>query len=226
MDHEKSLSKNQLQELSSLEKTIEVNLKSFYEVGLALKKIKNDRLYRENFKTFEEYCRERWGISKPRAYQLIEAVDIKTNLSTTVDISSSIGERQLRPLAVLEPDQQPDAWKQANETAPGGLVTAQHVTKVVREIKNKTQNIIQQGVVVGEDKEPEGTIGETINLKTGEVKPEEIRTDKDFISIRMEGIFNQLRNEIKHVKKLGWITTSRNAVLYQLLKLETMVKSN
>ena len=45
-------------------------------------------------------------MSRPRAYQLIDAVMIKDNLSTMVDIP----ERQLRPLARLEPQQQVKAW--------------------------------------------------------------------------------------------------------------------
>lgn len=55
-------------------------------------------------------------MSRPRAYQMIEAASVVTNLSTTVDIPST--ERQARPLATLEPEQQREAWKRAVETAP------------------------------------------------------------------------------------------------------------
>ena len=51
-------------------------------------------------------------------------------MSTTVDIP----ERQIRPLARLEPEQQRTAWQKAVETAPEGKVTAAHVSKVVKEI--------------------------------------------------------------------------------------------
>jgi len=60
----------------------------------------------KGYDTFERYCKERWDMSRPRAYQLIDAVMIKDNLSTMVDIP----ERQLRPLARLEPQQQVKAW--------------------------------------------------------------------------------------------------------------------
>lgn len=37
--------------------------------------IRDNRLYRESHKTFETYCRERWNMSRPGAYQLIETAE-------------------------------------------------------------------------------------------------------------------------------------------------------
>jgi hypothetical protein len=82
-------------------------------------KIMDSRLYKDTFRTFEEYCRERWEFSRPRAYQLIEAAKITRNLSTVVDIQPT-SERQTRPLTNLEPEQQAEVWKKAVETAPEG----------------------------------------------------------------------------------------------------------
>ena len=73
--------------LVELEATIEKNLKSFYEVGFALMQIRDNKLYRENYITFEHYCKEKWRMSRPRAYQLIAAAEVQDNLSTNVDIS-------------------------------------------------------------------------------------------------------------------------------------------
>jgi site-specific DNA-methyltransferase (adenine-specific) len=72
-------------------------------------------------------------MSRPRAYQLIEAATVATNLSTMVDIPTT--ERQARPLTVLDPEQQREAWQRAVETAPNGKVTAAHVQKVVNEYR-------------------------------------------------------------------------------------------
>lgn len=122
------------QELERLEAIINRNLQSFYEVGHALMKIRDDRLYQHKnggqYQTFEDYCRGVWDMSRPRAYQLIDAAEVKTNLSTVVDIP--IPERQIRPLTRLEPEKQREAWQKAVETAPEGKVTAAHVQKVVR----------------------------------------------------------------------------------------------
>ncbi len=89
-------------ELSRLESIIEKNLKSFYEVGKALTEIRDQRLYREKYETFQEYCKSQWDISRPRAYQIIKAVEVQNDLSTVVD--KLLPERILRPLTSLSPD--------------------------------------------------------------------------------------------------------------------------
>jgi hypothetical protein len=62
------------------------------DVGTALARIREGRLYRGTHGDFDSYVRERWGFSRQRAHQLIEAV----TLSTVVD-----NERQARELLGL-----------------------------------------------------------------------------------------------------------------------------
>lgn len=120
--------------LTELEIVIEHGLQTFVDVGTALMEIRDSRLYRETHGTFEEYCRERWGLSRPRAYQLIEAAEVAGNLSTIVDKLPST-ESQTRPLASLPADTQREVWQRAVETAPNGKVTARHVEQTVVEYK-------------------------------------------------------------------------------------------
>jgi hypothetical protein len=76
---------------------------------MALAEIRDSRLYREEFETFEGYCKDRWDFSRPMAYQLIEASAAVDAVSTTVDIQP-INERQARPLTQLEtPEAQQEA---------------------------------------------------------------------------------------------------------------------
>ena len=72
-------------------------------------------------------------MSRPRAYQLIEAANVSVNLSTIVDTLPST-ESQARPLTRLEPEQQREAWARVIETAQDGKVTAAHVQSVVDEL--------------------------------------------------------------------------------------------
>jgi hypothetical protein len=91
--------------LQQLEAVIESGLRTFVEVGVALMEIRERRLYREQgFTTFEDYCLERWKMSRPRAYQLMEAAYVVGNLSTIVDKPKN--EAQARELAPLSPEQQ------------------------------------------------------------------------------------------------------------------------
>lgn len=120
--------------LDTHEYTIERGLRTFYAVGNALAQIRDQRLYRATHFTFEQYCQERWGMSRPRAYQLIAAADVHTNLSTIVD-NPPTNEAQARELARLPPEQQPEVWEQIVETAPNGKVTAAHAERVVEQLQ-------------------------------------------------------------------------------------------
>ena len=84
----------------------------FVEVGKALAKIRDGRLYRETHATFEAYCAERWGWSRVRAHQLIESSEVAGDV-TPMGVISDIRrgpwdtrppatERTARPLAELQ----------------------------------------------------------------------------------------------------------------------------
>jgi len=68
----------------------------FVEVGKALAKIRDGRLYRETHATFEAYCAERWGWSRVRAHQLIESSEVAKML-TMVNTRPPATERTARP---------------------------------------------------------------------------------------------------------------------------------
>lgn len=119
--------------LAALEQTIERGLQTFVDVGTALLEIRDSRLYRQAFGTFEEYCRERWGIERRRAYQLMDAAQVVGNLGDDVK-NFSHRESHVAPLVNLSPDLQREAWQRAVDTAPNGKITAAHVASVVDEL--------------------------------------------------------------------------------------------
>ncbi len=136
------LSTSEARRLAELETVIERGLQTFIEVGSALMEIRNSRLYRQMYATFEEYCQERWDLRKSRTYQLMDAAEVVENLksSTIVELSSGhtplpANEAQARPLAKLGLEMQRQAWQKAVETAPQGKITAKHVETVVREFQ-------------------------------------------------------------------------------------------
>jgi protein gp37 len=93
------------QRLAILEATIERGLSTFIEVGNALVEIRDERLYHEQgFRTFEDYCRQRWGWGRNYANKQIAAARVIQNLGTTVP--KSVTERQARELASLSAEQQ------------------------------------------------------------------------------------------------------------------------
>lgn len=119
--------------LERCEAIIARGVQTFIEVGEALAEIREARLYRAGFATFEEYCRERWGIGGSRARQLIGAAGVARNIEsvTTVTLSS---ETHARPLVGLAPDQQAAAATRAATLAGTSAPTAKHFQQAAAEI--------------------------------------------------------------------------------------------
>src|SRR5262245_52310475 len=112
------LTTTEKQELVRCEETIEAGLKTFYEVGKALLKIRDMRLYRAEYPTFEAYCQDRWGISRNRAYQNISAVQIVDQISPTS--LSPTSDTQVRPLLVLPEGKRRIVWEEVIADAKKG----------------------------------------------------------------------------------------------------------
>ena len=68
--------------LAELEAVIDAGLHTFIEVGLALAEIREQRLYREHYDSFEVYCRTRFNFNRQRASQLIKAAEVSRILDT------------------------------------------------------------------------------------------------------------------------------------------------
>ncbi|MEH2228787.1 MAG: hypothetical protein V7K71_03965 [Nostoc sp.] len=122
-----------------LERRVE---RAFFEAGKALTELRDRRLYRSTHKTFEDYCRERFGFSRRQPYHLIEAAVIFDNLVEKCDRSDHIlptNEWQIRPLSKLDPNIQPEAWEQAVESANGKVPSHRIVKDVVQRIMERTQ---------------------------------------------------------------------------------------
>lgn len=82
------LSQTEADRLQQLESVIDRGKQAFIEVGTALVEIRVNRLYRSEFKTFEEYCQSKWGFSRQFANRTIESSGIASALETTVSISN------------------------------------------------------------------------------------------------------------------------------------------
>lgn len=122
--------------LEELEVIIDTGFKTFVNVGTALLEIRDSRLYRRDYATFEDYCRDRWGMARRHAYRLIDAANAVSNVSNWTQ-TLPVTESQARPLTSLPPEQQIQAWQVAVDTAPEGKITAAHVQAVVSEMQER-----------------------------------------------------------------------------------------
>ncbi len=125
--------------------------RAFFEAGKALAELRDRRLYGSTHKTLEEYCRDRFSYTYRHVNYLIAGSKIvdKIKMGTNSSQILPTSEVQVRPLAKLEPQQQPDAWQQAVEQAGGKVPSGRIVKDVVQRIMERTQvpNTYQIGEV-------------------------------------------------------------------------------
>lgn len=123
--------------LATLEEVIEAGLGTFSRVGRALLQIRDCRLYRGSFESFDAYCQERWEFSRQRAHQLITAASTAEELSTIVDTPPA-REAHVRPLLNVPEEHRPKVWQEAVKSAPPGpdgkpRITARCVERAVED---------------------------------------------------------------------------------------------
>ncbi|MCU0518058.1 MAG: hypothetical protein MUC60_14580 [Oscillatoria sp. Prado101] len=121
--------------LEQLESLIAQGFHIFGQVGKALDEICDKRLYRESHKTFEAYCRNKWGIARRRAYQFIDAAQVVENLCANCT-QIPTNECQVRPLTGLPSAAQVEIWQKAVALAPHGIPTGAAVQRLVDEHNN------------------------------------------------------------------------------------------
>ncbi len=118
--------------------------RAFYQAGSALRELRSRRLFRSTHKTFEHYCRERFGFQRAHSYRLIDAAVVMDNLSPNNAQASlspngrqilPTNERQVRDLIGLEPDEQRQVWSEAVEQAGGKVPSGRTVKGIVERLK-------------------------------------------------------------------------------------------
>lgn len=129
--------------LTDLESVIERGLETFMEIGRALLEIRDTKLYRRDYKTFEDYCRGRWQMSARQCYRLIDSVQVVTNIQNVTPGSHSESEKTafelpnnekvVRSLVDLSPEQQQAVWTEACKEA-NGHPTAEQVKAIAAEL--------------------------------------------------------------------------------------------
>jgi hypothetical protein len=103
MKLQRLMTQDEHQRLESLEKVIE---------------IRDSKLYRQEHRTFEDYCQTKWGWTARRSNQLIEAAGVVASLPQNGNNCSQISnEGQARELAKVEPADRPAVLEQAQAAA-------------------------------------------------------------------------------------------------------------
>lgn len=160
---EQPLSQREETLLADLEAVIETNMKGFVLVGMALSQIRDQRLYRIQYPTFEDYLLRVWDMARARAYQLMESAEVHSNLKSflvsvdteSISIPENVhncrqntnlietilpgNEAQARPLTLFAPEEQQAIWLAVLDEASNRncKITANFVIQVILERQRK-----------------------------------------------------------------------------------------
>jgi hypothetical protein len=118
----------------SFEEVIGTGWAGFVQVGLALGQIRERRLYREIYGTFDAYCRVRWQYGRHYVNRLISAAQVFNVLVTSCHQTRPEHEAQVRPLVGLTPEQARQAWEAALGKAAKRPITAAIVKSAMHEL--------------------------------------------------------------------------------------------
>lgn len=131
------LSVDETGELQRCELIIARGLKTFFVVGMALTRIRDLRLYRIEYDTFEAYCNDRWGLARNRAYQLMWAAESTSNVQNFVHPPPAIESHATALSRLKNPELQRRAWQEVLDTVERDetRITAALVNDVVRRFK-------------------------------------------------------------------------------------------
>lgn len=147
--------------LEKKEAVIKRGKKAFVEVGTALAEIRDAKLYRQEFKTFEEYCATKWDFSRKNAYMLIEAAEVLADLpeemSTIVDNCG-----QARALKAASPENRAAVLQAASDQAAseGRPMTAQDIKDQLDAANPPDDEESPRGAPPTEDQDQEAFFGD------------------------------------------------------------------
>jgi len=124
-------------DLARREEVIERGLRTFLDVGRELTAIGAQRLYYQDYSTFEDYCQDRWSFSPSRAYRLMDAAQTVDAMSPIGDTPLPANEGQARALTGLTPEVAAEVMVKAHES--GGKVTAKTISEAREEVAPKPE---------------------------------------------------------------------------------------
>jgi len=152
------LSAEDQSDLAQFEGVIERGMNTFVEVGNALAAIQERKLYRSAHGTFEVYCRERWGFSRQRAYQLTAAADTVTTM-VDAGLPAPDSERQARELGRVPAAERAEIWRETVERTDGQpTAAAVRETYAARTAEVIDAEVVEDRNLLADDdwRQPEG----------------------------------------------------------------------
>lgn len=129
-----------LADLARLETHIDRAIAAYRQAGLALKEIRDRRLYRHQFGTFEDYVEVRWNMTRSRAYHMIRAAEVAEQLLEDsgfagMELGAAVrlpeGDGQARQLLRIPEDQRSEVWNSIIEVTTEEKLTRTRIDELL-----------------------------------------------------------------------------------------------
>lgn len=143
-----ALSPEQQQQLIALEATIQDGLREFQRTGSALAEIRDQRLYRATYATFDEYLAERWHFTRQHAGRLIQAAEVTQILEPVGYMPENEHQaRQARDAARIVQDLAPEQQQQVAQFLRATTGSEKPSTSQIKAVAEVVQAIDASGTV-------------------------------------------------------------------------------
>lgn len=130
------LSADEQVQLFKLEQDIEPKLRGLFDAAQRLLVIQRERLYRADYKTFEDYLEDRWGMGRTNGQYLMVAAAVSENLALiNTKYPRPTAPRQVRDLADFSPEEQREIWIEACEAEGDGRVPTSKRVEAIAEAR-------------------------------------------------------------------------------------------
>jgi len=135
---EQTLTIAELADLNRLEKIIDENKPAWVRIGNALSIIRDRRLYRRAYSSFEDYLQNKWGWTRQWAHQQIEAASVAESLPKKVS-SMLDSVRSATELSKVEPERRVEVLKEASSS---GVATARSISVASKIVKSESKDAV------------------------------------------------------------------------------------
>jgi len=127
--NDSALTENNFNRLLELEEDITNDLKAVFRIGLNLMVIRDEKLWKQNYKSFEDYCNDRWSKGSNWARKMIKAVEVK---EVVPDVEN---EWQARQLVDLPDEKKVEVFSRAvDEVNDPKLVTGTQLNRIKQSV--------------------------------------------------------------------------------------------
>lgn len=168
-----------------------------------MREIHDQKLYRENYATWEDYCRERWGISRTYAERLIEHGKVLALLNDSPELKTvpigTVSEAATRELNGLPDDKKVEVVKRVAAKAEPSKSGAKRITAAA--VKAEVQHDREPG----DESEPTGADPVTngkVHKATADMPESYLDDERNEVPVELFPVWQQRDTFLKLANKI------------------------